>query len=114
MHADLYDLHVYVLHTSVIELLAKNKSQFTSVKNELLPFLIKHQFDVPKEPKGSNVEQEDQLQDEDPIDYSHSHPAKEGLCYAVVSPATTFSLRVNTVQSLLEASKEVAVLLFIF
>ena len=45
LHTDLLDAQAYVLHASVLPILAA-KPAFTSVKRDLLPYLVRRQFDA--------------------------------------------------------------------
>eukprot|EP01105_Mastigella_eilhardi_P006435 TRINITY_DN1800_c0_g2_i2.p1 TRINITY_DN1800_c0_g2~~TRINITY_DN1800_c0_g2_i2.p1 ORF type:complete len:482 (+),score=140.88 TRINITY_DN1800_c0_g2_i2:25-1446(+) len=124
LHADLYDLHVYIMNQWALDVLVAYKDRFTSIKNELLPFLIKLQS-TPRVPRAL-TESPRPVDDAsgsagtastatllphpsyDASRMSHTSTTAANMCFAVMVPHTQYSVRVNTITSYIDANKEIA------
>ena len=59
IHSGLVDSHIYIVKKWVVDFLAENKSNkgFSTIKGELLPFIIKKQMSRPKHPDRKLVKE---------------------------------------------------------
>ena len=54
VHTDLVDVQAYVFHASVLDVLAA-KPAFSSLRRDLLPYLVRKQFELPRATAGQAV-----------------------------------------------------------
>jgi len=125
IHSDLVDAHIYLVKKWVVEYLV-DSDRFSTIKGELLPFIIKKQMSRPQRP---DMHQSDYNFDVNDI-YSYvkqdeleqktietnlntfsrvkqSHDSELIRCYAFIAPAETIGIRVNTILGYCIANKKV-------
>lgn len=126
VHSSLVDAHVYLVKKWVVDYLAKS-DHFSTIKGELLPFIIKKQMSRPTRADNfgysevsfdSNDIFEHVKQDE--LDQKvletnlnnfsrlkKSHDAELIRCFAYIAPAESVGIRVNTMLGFCIANKKV-------
>lgn len=126
IHSGLVDAHVYLVKKWVVDYLAKC-DRFSTIKGELLPFIIKKQmsrpsrnashgyseasfavydiFDHVKQDKLEHKILETNLNNVSRL--KKSHDAELIRCYAYIAPAESFGIRVNTVLGYCTANRKV-------
>jgi translation initiation factor eIF-2B subunit gamma len=126
IHSGLVDAHVYLIKKWVVDYLAKT-DRFSTVKGELLPFIIKKQMSRPTNPSNVGYS-EASLDLYDIFDHvgqdelSHkvietnlnnfsrlkkSHDAELIRCYAYIAPSDCIGIRVNTMLGFCVANKKI-------
>ncbi|EAT36481.1 AAEL011442-PA [Aedes aegypti] len=126
IRSGLLDAHVYIVKKWVIDYLESNAG-FSTLKGELLPFIVKKQlsalstpqthpqiYDVNEDAKGKHI-----------LEYAPTSPLDTKIhdssifntvastlndtirCYAVIAPANTFGIRVNTLPSFCYANQQI-------
>ncbi|KAH3742705.1 translation initiation factor eIF-2B subunit gamma [Pelomyxa schiedti] len=120
IRSDLYDLHLYILSPNVLDYLVENKGNFSSLKSEFLPHIVKGQFSPTQSAALSatsvpedNGEEEESGFSQEKIDaaiaeMTHSCPLPPAMCYAVIMPPTSYCTRINTIPAFVEANKQIA------
>jgi translation initiation factor eIF-2B subunit gamma len=125
IHSDLVDAHVYLVKKWVIDYLGKT-DRFSTVKGELLPFIIKKQMSRPTKSNVGYSEASLDLNDifdhvkQNELDHKvmetnlnnfsrlkKSFDAELIRCYAYIAPSTHFGIRVNTMMGFCTANKKV-------
>lgn len=126
IHSGLVDAHVYLIKKWVVDYLDKS-DRFSTVKGELLPFIIKKQMSRPS--RSVNVgysevsfdsndifdhvkqaELEQKVLETNLNNFSRlkkSHDAELIRCFAYIAPAESFGIRVNTMLGYCTANKKV-------
>lgn len=129
IHSGLVDAHIYLIKKWIVDFLAENKSNkgFSTIKGELLPFIIKKQMSRPKHPDregysevnfDSNVIFDHLKQDElsERIleanlnsfpRLKQSHNAELIRCFAYIAPSDSVGIRVNTILGFYSANRKV-------
>lgn len=125
IHSGLVDSHVYLIKKWVVDFLSRS-DRFSTIKGELLPFIIKKQM---SRPSKSNFGQSEVSYDTDDIfdllgqddldkkvletnlnNFSRlkkSHDAELIRCFAYIAPADSIGIRVNTILGYCNANKKV-------
>lgn len=126
IHSNLIDAHIYLLKRWVVSYLA-NSEKFSTVKGELLPFIIKKQMSRPLKSHTTgfsevNFDNNDIFEhikqnelDEKIVqtNLNTSHRLKRSnnseliRCYAYVAPQDSFCMRVNTLVNFCLANKKI-------
>lgn len=127
IHSGLVDAHIYLVKKWVVDHLAKS-DRFSTIKGELLPFIIKKQMSRPSRATSnlgysevsfdSNDIFENVKQDELEDKILESNLNKAGRlktsnnselirCYAYIAPPETTGIRVNTMHGYCVANKKV-------
>lgn len=126
IHSGLVDAHLYLVKKWVVDFLAKSEV-FSTIKGELLPFIIKKQMSRPKRPDmdgysevnfDSNVifdhvkqvELEQKVLETNLNNFSRlkkSYNAELIKCYAYIAPADSIGIRVNTMLGFCVSNKTV-------
>lgn len=127
IHSGLVDAHIYLVKKWVVEYLAKT-DRFSTIKGELLPFIIKKQMSRPSH-TSSNVGYSEISFDSNDI-FEHvkqndlhqkvletnlnnfsrlkkSHDSELIRCYAHIAPNDSVGIRVNTILSYCLANKKI-------
>jgi len=129
IHSGLVDAHIYLVKKWIVDFLAESKSNkgFSTIKGELLPFIIKKQMSRPKHPErdgysevnfDSNVIFDHVKQDElsekiletNLNNFSRlkqSHNAELIRCFAYIAPSESVGIRVNTILGYYSANRKV-------
>lgn len=126
IHSGLVDAHVYIVKKWVVAYLARS-DRFSTIKGELLPFIIKKQMSRPSNPVNSGYS-EASLDTNDIFEHVHqdeldqkildtnlnnfsrlkkSHDAELIRCYAYIAPPESFGIRVNTILSFCTVNKKI-------
>lgn len=127
IHSGLVDAHIYLVKRWVVDYLAKT-DRFSTIKGELLPFIIKKQMSRPSNTVANigyseasldlndifdQVKQDDldqKVLDTNFNNFSRlkkSHDAELIRCYAYIAPADSIGIRVNTMLGFCVANKKV-------
>lgn len=126
IHSGLVDAHIYLVKKWVVDYLAKS-DRFSTIKGELLPFIIKKQMSRPS--RAANVgfsevsfDSNDIFEHVKQVELDHkiletnlnnvsrlkkSLDAELIRCYAYIAPAESFGIRVNTVLGYCTANRKV-------
>lgn len=126
IHSGLVDAHVYLVKKWVVDYLAKS-DRFSTIKGELLPFIIKKQMSRPSNTSTIGYSEasldlndifdhvkQDEL-DQKVIETNlnnfsrlkKSHDAELIRCYAYIAPADAIGIRVNTMLGFCVANKKI-------
>lgn len=126
IHSNLVDAHIYLLKKWVVTYLA-NSEKFSTVKGELLPFIIKKQLSRPSKNLATgfseaNFDTNDIFEHikQNELDQKiiqtnlntftrlkRSHNSELIKCYAYIAPEETFCMRVNTLLNYCLANKKI-------
>lgn len=126
IHSGLVDSHVYLIKRWVVDFLARS-DRFSTIKGELLPFIIKKQMSRPS--RNSNAEYSEvnfdandifDLLGQDDLEkkvletnlnnfsrLKKTHDAELIRCYAYIAPADSVGIRVNTMLGYCNANRKV-------
>lgn len=126
IHSGLVDSHVYLIKKWVVDFLARS-DRFSTIKGELLPFIIKKQMSRPS--RSSNAEYSEvnfdtndifDLLGQDDLEkkvletnlnnfsrLKKTHDAELIRCYAYIAPADSVGIRVNTMLGYCNANRKV-------
>lgn len=131
IHSDLVDAHVYLVKKWVVDYLGKTADRFSTLKGELLPFIIKKQMSRPRNNKSKvdfkgfseasldlydifdHVKQNELDQKVMETNLNSSNRLKKSFdaelirCFAYISPETSVGIRVNTMVGFCSANKKV-------
>lgn len=132
MFSRLLDAHVYVMKKWVIDYIAES-DKFTSLKGELVPYIVKKQLSKPKsqvDKKGASEKNIDVTKDIFDFSEEHGYESKiremssfndhklgsKGVyhndilrCYAYIPDKNTFGMRINTLSSFYLANNKVSI-----
>lgn len=127
IHSGLVDAHVYLIKKWIVDYLAKT-DKFSTIKGELLPFIIKKQMSRPTHAVNNlgfsevsfdsndifeNVKQDEldqKVLETNLNNFSRlkkSHDAELIRCFAYIAPAESIGIRVNTILGFCIANKKV-------
>lgn len=125
IHSGLVDAHIYLVKKWVVDYLAKC-DRFSTIKGELLPFIIKKQMSKPTQSNACFSEVSFDTNDifdhvkQGELDQriletnlnnisrvKKSHNAELIRCYAYIAPPESFGMRVNTMLGFCIANKKV-------
>lgn len=125
INSGLVDAHIYLVKKWVVDYLAKS-DRFSTIKGELLPFIIKKQMSRPSNSVSGfseasfdsndifeHVKQgelDQKVLDTNLNNFSRlkkSHDAELIKCYAYIAPAESFGIRVNTILGFCTANKKI-------
>lgn len=125
IHSGLIDAHVYLVKKWVVDYLGKS-DRFSTIKGELLPFIIKKQMSRPTNTNIGYSEASLDLNDifdhvkQDELDQKvietnlnnfsrlkKSYDAELIRCYAYIAPSNSVGIRVNTMMGFCTANKKV-------
>lgn len=126
IHSGLVDAHVYLVKKWVVDYLAKS-DRFSTIKGELLPFIIKKQMSRPSHSANLGFSEvsfdkndifdhvkQDELEQKiletnlnNFARLKKSHEAELIRCYAYIAPEGSFGIRVNTVLGFCTANRKV-------
>lgn len=129
IHSGLVDSHIYLVKKWIVDFLAENKSNrgFSTIKGELLPFIIKKQMSRPKYPDREGYSEvnfesnmifdhvkQDELQEKIlETNLNNSSRCKQSNnselinCFAYIAPSESVGIRVNTILGYYAANKKV-------
>lgn len=117
MHSGLTDAHIYLVKRWVINYLAKS-DKFSTIKGELLPFIIKKQLSRPSNPVNNMGFSEINFDSNDIFDHVKQNELDQKIletnlnnfgrlkrsnnselirCFAHIAPTSSFCIRVNTI-----------------
>lgn len=117
IHSELNDTHIYLLKKWIVNYLAKRSDRFSTIKGELLPFIIKKQLSRPVNSTNAgfsevNFDSNDIFEhvkqnelDQKVLETNlnnfsrvkRSHDSELIRCFAYVAPTDSFCIRVNTI-----------------
>lgn len=125
VHSDLVDAHIYLFKKWVVDYIAKC-DRFSTLKGEVLPFIIKKQMSRPCATDFGFSESNFDINDifghvkQDELEQKvldtnlnnfkrikKSHDAELIKCYAYIAPIETIGIRVNTIMGYCLANKKV-------
>lgn len=127
IHSGLIDAHMYLVKKWVVDYLAKT-DRFSTIKGELLPFIIKKQMSRPSHVSNNLGNSELSFDSKDIFEHvkqealdqkvletnlnnfsrlKKSHKSELIRCFAHIAPNNSIGIRVNTVLSFCAANKKV-------
>lgn len=134
LYSRLLDAHVYVMKRWVVDYIVENE-EFTSVKGELIPHIVKKQLSKPKKPEKQGTSEKNvdvgktifefavetgfESQIRDMSGYNDHRLGSKGVyhndilrCYAYIPGQETFGMRINKMSSFYLANNKVGLCTF--
>ncbi|KXJ76516.1 hypothetical protein RP20_CCG009526 [Aedes albopictus] len=128
IRSGLLDAHVYIVRKWVIDYLESNAG-FSTLKGELLPFIVKKQLSAVSQPQSHSEkpisEVNVDIKGKHILEFAPTSPLDTKIhdssifnkvastlndiirCYAVITPASTFGIRINTLPSFCYANQQI-------
>jgi translation initiation factor eIF-2B subunit gamma len=127
IHSGLVDAHIYLVKKWVVSYLAKS-DRFSTIKGELLPFIIKKQMSRPSKTVKSGAYSEVSFDSNDIFDHVKQNELDQKIletnlnnfsrlkksndselirCFAYIAPAEATGIRVNTIHGFCAVNKKV-------
>jgi len=111
-HIKLQDAHLYLFSRWVLDLIV-DVDGISSIQDELIPYLVKHQF------TSYTAKYQKQKNHEEGLVVKMTHapkPAEHSLpgCYAFITPTNSYCVRVNTAQAYKEINFQLSKLVYTY